>query len=215
MHSNCPTSSLIVILHSNCPTSSLIVILHSNCPTSSLIVIFCTATVPHLVCHLAQQLSHIEFVILHSNCPTSSLSSCTATVPHPVCYLATQLAAAALLERTVAMQLGNWSSAPYQLTMGPPQGPPLSPVLFNVDTKGLADLNQNGPSKILTEADDGLRYKTSKDSLEAAEVMQQQLDPSDVSTLDLSSIQTRHRHCGVMSPHWISHQSRRGTGIVE
>ena len=39
-------------------------------------------------------------------------------------------------------------SAPYQLTIGQPQGSPFSQVLFNVHTKGLADLNQNGPSKI-------------------------------------------------------------------
>ena len=63
-------------------------------------------------------------------------------------------------------------------------------------TKGLADLNQNGPSKILTLADGGLRYKTSKDSQEAAEAVQQQLDTSNVMTPDLSSIQTRHKHCG-------------------
>ena len=74
------------------------------------------------------------------------------------------------------MQLGNWSSAPHQLTMGQPQGSQLSPVLFCVYTKGLADLNQNGPSKILILVDDGLIYKTSKDSQEAAEAVQQQLD---------------------------------------
>ena len=85
----------------------------------------------------------------------------------------TRWIAGVLLERTVAMQLGNWSSAPHQLTMGLPQGSPLSLVLFNVYTKGLADLNQNGPSKILTLADDGLIYKTSKDSQEAAEAVQQ------------------------------------------
>ena len=43
-------------------------------------------------------------------------------------------------------------------------------------TKGLADLNLNGPCKILTLADDGLIYKTSKDSQEAAETLQQELD---------------------------------------
>ena len=53
---------------------------------------------------------------------------------------------------------------------------PLSPVLFNVCTKGLADLNQNGPSKFLTLVDEGLIYKTSKGSQEATEAVQQQLD---------------------------------------
>ena len=55
--------------------------------------------------------------------------------------------------------------------MGLPQGSPLSPVLFNVYTKSLADLNQNGPSKILTLADDGLIYKTRRDSRKAAEAV--------------------------------------------
>ena len=87
-----------------------------------------------------------------------------------------QWVAGALMVRTVVMQLGNWSSAPHQLTMGLPQGSPLLPVLFNVYTKGLADLNQNGPSKILILVDDGLIYKTSKDSQDAAEAVQQQLD---------------------------------------
>ena len=74
------------------------------------------------------------------------------------------------------MQLGNWSSAPHQLTMGLPQGSQLSPVLFNVYTKGQADLNGNGPSKTFTLANDRLLYKTSKDTQEAAEAVQQQLD---------------------------------------
>ena len=43
-------------------------------------------------------------------------------------------------------------------------------------TKGLADPNQNGPSKILTLADGRLRYKTSEESQKAAEAVQQQLD---------------------------------------
>ena len=67
----------------------------------------------------------------------------------------TRWAAGALLERTVVMQLGYWSSIPRQLTMGPPQGSPLSSVLFSVFTKGLAELNQSGPSTILTLADEG------------------------------------------------------------
>ena len=48
---------------------------------------------------------------------------------------------------------------------------PLSPVLFNVCTKGLAD-----PTKLPTLVDDGLIYKTSKNSQEASEAVQQQLD---------------------------------------
>ena len=46
-------------------------------------------------------------------------------------------------------------------------------IYIYIYTKGLADLNQNGPSRILTLADDGLIYKTSKDSQEAAEAVQQ------------------------------------------
>ena len=83
--------------------------------------------------------------------------------------------AGALLERTIVIQPGNWSSAPHQITMGLPQGSPLLPVHFNVYTKGMADLNKNGPSKILTLTDDGLMYKTSRDSREAAEAVQQLL----------------------------------------
>ena len=65
----------------------------------------------------------------------------------------TRWLAAALQERKVAMRLGNWISTPQQLTMGLPQGSPLSPVLYNVYTKGLADLNSNGLSRVLTLAD--------------------------------------------------------------
>ena len=108
----------------------------------------------------------------------------------------TQWTAVVLLERTVAMQLGNWTSAPHQLTMGLPQGSLLLPVLFNVYTKGLADLNQNGPRKILTPVDNRLEYKTSKDSKPKQCNNNWIVYPSGVMTPDLSSIQTRHKHCG-------------------
>ena len=88
----------------------------------------------------------------------------------------TRWLAAALQERKVAMRLGNWISTPQQLTMGLPQGSPLSPVLYNVYTKGLADLNSNGLSRVLTLADDGLIYKTSSDISTAVTAVQEQLE---------------------------------------
>ena len=99
-------------------------------------------------------------------------------IQYGVSLTLTRWAAGTPRKRTVVMKLGNWSSAPHQFTMGLPQWSPLSPVFFNVYTKGLADLNQNGPSKILTLADDRLIkiYKTSKDFQEVAEAVQQQLD---------------------------------------
>ena len=86
----------------------------------------------------------------------------------------TRWLAAALQERKVAMRLGNWISTPQQLTMGLPQGSPLSPVLYSVYTKGLADLNSNGLSRVLTLADDGLIYKTSSDISTAVTAVQEQ-----------------------------------------
>ena len=49
------------------------------------------------------------------------------------------------------------------------------PLQCIVHAEGLADLNQNGPSKILILADDGLIYRTPKDSQEAVRAVQQQL----------------------------------------
>ena len=77
-----------------------------------------------------------------------------------------------LLERTVVMQFRNWSSGPQQLTKGIPQRSALSPSSSMSNQR----LGRSEPSKIFTLADDGLIYKTSKDSQEAAEAVQQQLD---------------------------------------
>ena len=88
----------------------------------------------------------------------------------------TRWLAAAPQERKVAMRLGNWISTPQQLKMGLPQGSPLSPVLYNVYTKGLADLNSNGLSRVLTLADDRLIYKTPSDISTAVTAVQEQLE---------------------------------------
>ena len=60
--------------------------------------------------------------------------------------------------------------------MGLPQGSPFSLVRYNVYSKGLADHNQNGLSWVLTLADDGFIYKTTRDTQEAAETVQKQLE---------------------------------------
>ena len=62
-----------------------------------------------------------------------------------------------------------------QLTMGLPQGSLQSPVLYNVYTKGLADLNSNGLSQVLTLADNRLIYKTASDINTAVAAVQEQL----------------------------------------
>ena len=55
-------------------------------------------------------------------------------IQYGVSLTLTRWVAGALLERTVVMQLGNWSSAPHQLTMGLPQGSLILLVLFSVYT---------------------------------------------------------------------------------
>ena len=93
-------------------------------------------------------------------------------VQYGVSLTLTRWLAAALQERKIAMQLGN---AP-QPTVGLPQGFPLSPVLYNIYTNGLADLNSNGFSRMLTLADDGLIYKTASDINTAVTAVQEQLE---------------------------------------
>ena len=88
----------------------------------------------------------------------------------------TRWLAAALQEKKVAMRLENWIPTSQQLTMGLPQGSPLSPVLYNVYTKGLADLNSNGLSRVLTLPDDGLIYKTANDISTVVTAVQEQLE---------------------------------------
>ena len=65
-------------------------------------------------------------------------------------------------------------------------------------TKGLTDLNQTGPSKILILTDDGLIYITSNTPRRQPKQCNNIwiVYPSSVTTPDLSSVHTRHKHCG-------------------
>ena len=99
-------------------------------------------------------------------------------VQYGVSLTFTRWLAAALQERKVAMRLGNWISTPQQLTMGLPRLP-LSPVLYNVNTKGLADVNSNDLSRLFTLADGGLIYKTASDTHTVFTAVQEQ--PEKVS----------------------------------
>ena len=67
-------------------------------------------------------------------------------------------------------------TCPPPLPLPPPPPPSLSLVLYNVYTKGLADLNSNGLSRVLTLADDRLIYKTASGIHTAAITVQKQLD---------------------------------------
>ena len=69
-----------------------------------------------------------------------------------------------------------WISTPQQLTTRLPQGSPLPPVLYNVYTEGLADLNNNGVSRMLTLVDDGHIYKTVSNTHTTVTAVQEQLE---------------------------------------
>ena len=58
--------------------------------------------------------------------------------------------------------------------MGLPQGSALSHVLYNVCTKGPADLTDNGLSRVLTLVDVGLIYKIANDTYTAITAVQEQ-----------------------------------------
>ena len=93
---------------------------------------------------------------------------------YDISLMLTRWLTAALQERKVTMQLGNWISMPQQLTST--RLPLLSPVLINVYTKALADLNSNGISRVPTLADDGPIYKTASDINTAITAVQEQLE---------------------------------------
>ena len=113
---------------------------------------------------------------------------------HGVSLMPTRWLTAVLRERKVSMRLGNWISTPQQLTLILPKAPPppplsRSPVLYNVCTKGLANLNSNGLSWVLTLADDRLIYKTATDSHTAVNAIQEQLKKCPLSAKSPKSIQ--------------------------
>ena len=71
--------------------------------------------------------------------------------------------AASLMERTVALRLGTWTSDPAHICPGLPQGSPLSPVLFNIYTANVAKIQPTGLGRTLSFADDILIYRTGSD----------------------------------------------------
>ena len=105
--------------------------------------------------------------------------------------------------RTVVIQLGNWSSAAYQLTMGLPQVSPLSPVLYNVYTKGLADPAE--PKWAQQDSYTG-KWRAHIQNIRGLPggSRRKQCNNNWIAYLsgviipDLSSVQTNHVHCGVL-----------------
>ena len=116
-------------------------------------------------------------VDLEDVCNRARFKLVVALLVHYVVILTiTRWLTATVQERKVAIRLRNWISTPQQLANGRSQGPLLSPVPKNLYTKGLADLNRNGLSRMLTFADDGLIYKTASETHTTVTVVQDQLD---------------------------------------
>ena len=65
---------------------------------------------------------------------------------------------------------------------------PLSQVIYNIYTKGVADLNSNNLSQVLILADDGLIYKTASDFHTAVTAVQEQLEKVSHSCQETESI---------------------------
>ena len=59
-----------------------------------------------------------------------------------------------LICRKVALRCGSWTSEIRTIVPGLPQGSPLSPVLFNVYTLRIAQLQTSSNCRVLTYADD-------------------------------------------------------------
>ena len=93
---------------------------------------------------------------------------------------------------------GAYTSPPPPTFPTPP--PPLSPVLYDVYRKGVADLNRNGLGWALTLADDGLSYTTASDTHAAVAAVQEQLEQChNGERQSPKSIQARRKLCSAPS----------------
>ncbi|RUS80085.1 hypothetical protein EGW08_012163 [Elysia chlorotica] len=83
--------------------------------------------------------------------------------------------ASALLARKVALRTGKWTSEPIEINPGLPQGSPLSSVLFNIYTAGVAETDRQS-GKTLKFADDIMVYEKGTDRIQTAQQLQTRLD---------------------------------------
>ena len=97
------------------------------------------------------------------------------------------------------MQVGNWRSVPHHLTMGLPQRSLFSPILFNVCTpKAWQIWTKLDPVRFsywqMTGSYTQHRSTPRRQPKQCNNIWI--VYPSSVMTPDLSSIHTRHKHCG-------------------